>query len=88
MATVLRDIFRAIHEKKWLSVEYANAQGEITRYWCGIVSLDPLARRLEVDGLHLKTHVMKRLTLRLDAIREATVIDSSYHTTSPALISF
>ena len=86
MAAVLRDIFRAIHEKKWLSVEYANAQGEITRYWCGIVSLDPLARRLEVDGLHLKTHVMKRLTLRLDAIREATVIDSSYHTTSPALI--
>lgn len=27
MNTICRDIFRAIHEEKWLSLEYRNGQG-------------------------------------------------------------
>ncbi|EEC56364.1 hypothetical protein BACPEC_02873 [[Bacteroides] pectinophilus ATCC 43243] len=31
MNTVCRDIFRAIHEGKWLSIEYRNGQDEVTK---------------------------------------------------------
>lgn len=33
MNTVCRDIFRAVHEGKWLSIEYKNGKNEITKYW-------------------------------------------------------
>lgn len=36
MNAVCRDIFRAVHEGKWLSIEYRNQQEQVTRYWIGI----------------------------------------------------
>ena len=53
MNTVLRDIFRAIHEGKWLSIEYHNREERDTKYWIGIRDLDMRSRTLAVDGLHL-----------------------------------
>ena len=53
MGSVARDIFKAIHEQKWLSVEYRNAQERVTHYWIGINSVNPQTRKLGVDGLHL-----------------------------------
>ena len=41
MSSVSRDIFKSIHEQKWLSVEYRNKQDQITRYWIGINELNP-----------------------------------------------
>ena len=40
MNTIHRDIFKAIHEGKWMTIEYKNWQGQITRYWIGILNLD------------------------------------------------
>ena len=31
MGSVAKNIFKAIHEGKWLSIEYSNKEGEITR---------------------------------------------------------
>ena len=53
MNTVFRDIFRAIHEGKWLSIEYRNKEDQITKYWIGIRDFDIRGRSLAVDGLHL-----------------------------------
>ena len=53
MNSVCRDIFKAIHEGKWLKIEYKNQSGETTKYWIGIRDLDPMKRTLKVDGLHL-----------------------------------
>ena len=49
MNTVCRDIFRAIHENKWLSIEYKNKQEGITKYWIGIVDVNPMKRSLCVE---------------------------------------
>ena len=46
MNTVCRDIFRAIHENKWLSIEYKNKQEGITKYWIGIMDVNPMKRSL------------------------------------------
>ena len=37
MNQICRDIFRAIHEGKWLKIEYRNKADQITKYWIGIV---------------------------------------------------
>ena len=36
MNQICRDIFRAIHEGKWLKIEYRNKADQITKYWIGI----------------------------------------------------
>ena len=40
-----RNIFRAIHERKWLSIEYKNGKEEITKYWIGIIDINPVKKR-------------------------------------------
>ena len=40
MNKIHHDIFRAIHEGKWLKIEYRNLGDEITKFWIGILDLD------------------------------------------------
>lgn len=40
-----RNIFWAIHERKWLSIEYKNGKEEITKYWIGIIDINPVKKR-------------------------------------------
>lgn len=88
MGSAVRDIFRAIHEQKWLSVEYRNKSGETTHYWIGINWIDPVRRTMSVDALHLGNHSMKPLpTIYLDSIQAASVLEGTYHRTQPRLIN-
>lgn len=36
MASIHNSLFRAIHEGRWLNIEYKNMRGETTHYWFGI----------------------------------------------------
>ena len=38
MNSVCRELFRAIHEGLWVSIEYKNQEEKITKYWIGIRS--------------------------------------------------
>ena len=84
---VSRDIFRSIHERKWVSVEYRNAQGKTTYYWMGIRSVDPRRRLLQVRGMHLGTYGLADLTVQFDSITATSVVDSSYFPTPAALVN-
>ena len=53
MNKVCRDIFRAVHEGKWLRIEYENKEGEITKFWIGIYDIDVRGGRLIVDALNI-----------------------------------
>ena len=86
MNTIAREIFKAIHENKWLSVEYHNKIGMDTRYWIGIHSIDPITRRLVVDGMHLGQYSLARLNIFVDSITSALVIEGSYYETDQRLI--
>lgn len=81
MGSVSRDIFKAIHEQKWLAVEYRNKQNQVTRYWIGINSFDPQSRTLGVDGLHLHNYQQRELTLRMDGIVSTSLVEGSFHRT-------
>lgn len=78
MNAVYRDIFRAIHEGRWISIEYKNKDEKITRYWIGIQDLDIRQRRLVVDGLHLGEYTVKKLNIFMDCILTSKIIEGSY----------
>lgn len=80
MNTVCRDIFRAIHEGKWLSIEYHNRENEDTKYWIGIYDLDVRNRILKVDGLHLGEYKVKRFEygIKIDSIKSSRIIEGSF----------
>ncbi len=40
MNNICKDIFKTIHEGKWLDIEYKNKNEVITKYWIGILGLN------------------------------------------------
>ena len=86
MNTVCRDIFRAIHEEKWLSIEYKNERKEITKYWIGVINLNPLKKSMYVEGLHLGKYTTKQLNVNIDSIQSSHVIEGSYFESNRKLI--
>lgn len=79
MNSVCRDIFRAIHEGKWLKIEYRNKEDKITKYWIGIVDLDVRRRSLKVDGMHLGLYTIERYDyIRIDGILSSQIVEGSY----------
>ena len=87
MDNICREIFRAIHEGKWLKIEYKNKSGDITRYWISIVNLEPYSRILAVDGLHLGYYTVIRLDkIFLDSIISAEIVEGSVCERNEALI--
>lgn len=78
MNSICKVIFKAIHEGKWLSIEYKNKDDKITRYWIGIKNIDPICNTMIVDGLHLSKYTICELTIFIDSILSSTIIDGSY----------
>ncbi|MBD5546706.1 MAG: AAA family ATPase [Lachnospiraceae bacterium] len=79
MNSIYRDIFRAIHEGKWLGIEYCNKENQITKYWIGIRNLNVAKRTLAVDGLHLSKYTTDTYDyIYIDSILSSKVIEGSY----------
>ena len=79
MNQICRDIFRAIHEGKWLKIEYRNKAEQITKYWIGIRDLDPVKRTLKVNGLHLGLYTLGEYDkIYIDSILSTEVIEGTY----------
>lgn len=88
MNTVHRDIFQAIHEGRWLSIEYYNKHEQVTKYWIGIQNLNIANRTLAVDGFHLGKYALKQFDqIRIDSILSSQIIDGSYHPVNQNLVS-
>lgn len=87
MNSVCKEIFRAIHEGKWLKIEYLNKSGDITNYWIGIKSIDIRKRMMTVDGLHLGLYTLEKLHIYIDSIQTAIIIDGTYCAISQSLVN-
>ena len=87
MNNIDHDIFRAIHEGKWLKIEYKNREDKITRYWIGIHDLNPVKRTLSVDGLHLSKYTTDSYdTIYIDSILSSQVVEGSYCPVNQGLV--
>ncbi len=79
MNTICHDIFRAIHEGKWLKIEYKNREEQTTRYWIGVKGLNAARRTLSVDGLHLGMYTTDSYdTIYIDSILSSQIVEGSY----------
>lgn len=87
MNSIIRDIFRVIHEGKWLSIEYRNKKEEITKYWIGIRDLNVHSRTLAVDGLHLGQYTVQSFErISIDSILSSSVVEGSFCPVNEALV--
>lgn len=87
MDSITRDIFRAIHEGKWLSIEYKNKNEEVTRYWIGINDIHVKSRSLKVSGLHLSKCTLGDFpVIYIDSILSSSVVQGSYHPINERLV--
>ena len=77
--SICRDIFKAIHEGKWISIEYQNQESKITKYWIGIRNVNPRRRTLDVEGLHLGLCTVSRYEcIYIDSILSSNIIEGSF----------
>ena len=75
----LQGYFRAIHEGKWLKIEYRNKADQVTKYWIGIRDLDPRSRTMKVDGLHLgQLTIGEYDRIFIDSILSTEIIEGTY----------
>lgn len=72
MDQIARSIFKAIHEGKWLSIEYRNQEDEISKYWIAIHAINVKKRTLSVDSFHLTLHT----TIKLNHIYRIHLVGS------------
>ena len=87
MTSIYRDIFRAIHEGRWISIEYRNKAGQLTKYWIAVRDLNPRNKTLSVEGLHIGQYTIDQFPhIYIDAITSSQVIDGSYYPVNERLI--
>lgn len=68
-------VFRAVHEGKWLSIEYRNMRGELTRYWIAVLGIDPEKKRIRCRGFHIVRHLTADMNLHPAGILSACVLE-------------
>ena len=79
MNKVYHDIFRAIHEGKWLKIEYRNKEEQVTKYWIGIRDLNVVKKTLSVEGLHLSQYTIGSYDyVYIDSILSTQIVEGSY----------
>ena len=86
MTTIARDIFRSIHEGKWLLIEYQNRDLERKKYWIAIHDINLENKSLEVTGLHIGEFTTKGLTVYIDKILSSHLMEGTYYRTNAELI--
>ena len=87
MNPIHRDIFQAIHDGKWLTIEYQNKKDQKTRYWIGIRDLNPVRRTLSVDGLHLGQYTQDRYdVIYIDSILSSQVLEGTWQPVNQRLV--
>ena len=87
MNKICHDIFKAIHEGKWLRIEYCNQKDEITKFWIGIRDINVRERFLVTDGLHVGRYtVCEDMKIYIDNIISSEVVDGSYFAINSELV--
>ncbi len=87
MNKICKAVFRAIHEGKWLQIEYLNKENKMTKFWVGINDLNWKRKYLSVDGMHMVQGTLENYDwISIDRIQSAVVIEGSYQIKNERLI--
>ena len=86
MNEICRDIFRAVHEGKWLKIEYLNRNSETTHYWIGIKQIDVNNGKLIVEGLDVAHYQIRELIVNIQSIKKSSVLENTFFPVNDDLI--
>lgn len=87
MTSIYRDIFRAIHEGRWISIEYRNKANQVTKYWIAIRDLDPRTKTLSVEGLHIGQYTIEKFPyIYMESILSSEVVEGSFYPINEKLV--
>lgn len=86
MTSVARDIFTAIHEGKWLYIEYENRKSELSKYWIGIKDIDIKYESILAVSLHIFKYTQKDITLYIKNIRVTKIVEGTYQPINKTLV--
>lgn len=88
MNKIAQNIFKAVHEGKWLSIEYKNQKEQITNYWIAIQGINIKKRSLRVEGFHLTMHTIAQYDfIYIDSILSAAVVEASTYKINQELVA-
>lgn len=88
MNKIAQNIFKAVHEGKWLSIEYKNQKEQITNYWIAIQGINIKKRSLRVEGFHLTMHTIEQYDfIYIDSILSAAVVEASTYKINQELVA-
>ena len=82
MNSICKDIFRSIHEGKWLYIEYESKDSTRKKYWIAIHDINLEYKSLSVTGLHLGEFTTKDLTIYIEKIISSEIMDGTYYKTN------
>lgn len=85
MTAICKAIFRAIHEGKWLYIEYQNKNSMRTKFWVAVHGINLARKSLEVTGLHLGKLTTDGLSLYVEKIISAKVVEGTFYGANAAL---
>ena len=86
MTSIAQDIFRAVHEGKWLYIEYESKDSKRTKYWIAVHNINLEYKSLLVTGLHIGEFTTKELTIYVEKILSSQVMEGTFYRTNAELI--
>lgn len=79
MTNVAKDIFRSIHEGKWLNIEYESKDSMWKKYWISVLGINLEYNSLTVMGFHIGDFTTKELTIYIEKIISSQVLEGTYY---------
>ena len=86
MTNVAKDIFRSIHEGKWLNIEYESKDSMRKKYWISVLGINLEYKSLTVMGLHIGDFTTKELTIYIEKIISSQVLEGTYYKINKELL--
>ncbi|MBP5749031.1 MAG: DNA helicase, partial [Treponema sp.] len=86
MTNVAKDIFRSIHEGKWLNIEYESKDSMRRKYWIAVLGINLEYKSLTVTGLHIGDCTTEELTIYIEKIVSSQVLEGTYYKTNKELL--
>lgn len=86
-----KSISQAIKASRWLSIEYENSDGDITKYWIAIKDIDVSEKSFFVHAFNFSkinnnSNGLIDIKIKFEKIKSAFVVDNTTYEQSPDLI--
>ena len=79
MKNIPRELFKAVHEGLWLTIEYKNLQEQVTHYWIAVKDIDPAGMRIRTEAMHLGRFTLMEANLYYGRILRAEAVEGTWY---------